>query len=91
MKQFQDIISHNKGVFVYLVLGVLIGLFIGMSLPSVTADYEEEINTLNSRLSDLNITLQSIGHKFQANNPGSVFDEIAEELDDLGDAIEAHH
>ena len=90
MKQFKDTISHNKGAFVYLVLGVLIGLFIGMSLPTVTADREAEISTLNRRLRTLNSTLESIDAKLLANNPGSVFDEIAEELDDLGDAIEAH-
>ena len=81
----------SKQAIVFVIVGTIIGLLIGMSLPSVTADYEQEINTLNRRLSDLNITLQSINHKFQANNPGSVFDEIAEELDDLGDSIEAHN
>jgi hypothetical protein len=81
----------SKQAVVFVIFGTIIGLLIGMSLPSVTADHEAEISTLNSRLSALNITLKSIDDKFLANNPGSVFDEIVEELDDLGDAIEAHN
>lgn len=50
----------SKQAVVFVIIGTILGLLIGMSLPSVTADHEAEISTLNSRLSALNITLKSI-------------------------------
>ena len=92
--------SKNLVVFVLVAafIGGLVGFIVSMSVPSVKAgDYDfqiyNELSSLNSNLSDLNDTFESIDAKLGARTiGGSMFQpgglaSIAAELEELTEVI----